>query len=58
MVGDTLHTDILGGNKFGLDTALVLNRKSACRKIMKTGSSHPAYLLPISAKQLLLNEII
>jgi HAD superfamily hydrolase (TIGR01450 family) len=25
MVGDTLHTDILGGNKFGLDTALVLS---------------------------------
>ena len=24
MVGDTLKTDILGGNKFGLDTALVL----------------------------------
>ena len=24
MVGDTLRTDILGGNKFGLDTALVL----------------------------------
>ena len=24
VVGDTLHTDILGGNKFGLDTALVL----------------------------------
>ena len=23
MVGDTLHTDILGGNKFGLDTVLV-----------------------------------
>jgi HAD superfamily hydrolase (TIGR01450 family) len=25
MVGDTLHTDILGGNKFGLDTCLVLS---------------------------------
>ncbi|HEY0246528.1 MAG TPA: TIGR01459 family HAD-type hydrolase [Mucilaginibacter sp.] len=25
MVGDTLHTDILGGNKFGLDTVLVLS---------------------------------
>ncbi len=24
MVGDTLHTDILGGNKFGIDTCLVL----------------------------------
>lgn len=24
MVGDTLYTDILGGNKFGIDTALVL----------------------------------
>ena len=24
MVGDTLYTDILGGNKFGVDTALVL----------------------------------
>ncbi|NCB09326.1 MAG: HAD-IIA family hydrolase, partial [Bacteroidia bacterium] len=26
MVGDTLYTDIIGGNKFGLDTALVLSR--------------------------------
>lgn len=25
MVGDTLRTDILGGNKFGLDTVLVLS---------------------------------
>ncbi|MEZ4776498.1 MAG: HAD-IIA family hydrolase [Bacteroidia bacterium] len=25
MVGDTLHTDIMGGNKFGMDTALVLS---------------------------------
>ncbi len=25
MVGDTLYTDILGGNKFGIDTALVLS---------------------------------
>lgn len=25
MVGDTLHTDIIGGNKYGLDTALVLS---------------------------------
>lgn len=25
MVGDSLHTDILGGNKYGIDTALVLS---------------------------------
>ena len=29
MVGDTLETDILGGNKFGLDTVLVLSGNTA-----------------------------
>ncbi len=41
MVGDTLRTDILGGNKFGLDTALVLSgntlAKNADIKIGSTG---------------------
>lgn len=41
MVGDTLHTDILGGNKFGLDTALVLTGNTqtheAEMKIQSTG---------------------
>jgi HAD superfamily hydrolase (TIGR01450 family) len=41
MVGDTLHTDILGGNKFGIHTALVLSgnthRNSALREIESTG---------------------
>lgn len=32
MVGDTLFTDIIGGNKFGIDTALVL-----------TGNTHSRY---------------
>lgn len=41
MVGDTLGTDILGGNKFGLDTALVLSGNTlpsnVQTKILTTG---------------------
>ena len=41
MVGDTLYTDILGGNKFGLDTMLVLSgntlEKNAQRLIDSSG---------------------
>lgn len=41
MVGDTLHTDILGGNKFGIHTALVLTgntlKKNADLRIASTG---------------------
>jgi ribonucleotide monophosphatase NagD (HAD superfamily) len=41
MVGDTLHTDIIGGNKFGLDTALVLSGNTipeqAALKIASSG---------------------
>ncbi len=41
MVGDTLHTDILGGNAFGVDTALVLSgntrRESVETEIISSG---------------------
>ncbi len=41
MVGDTLDTDVLGGNKFGIDTALVLSgntlERSFREKIHTTG---------------------
>ncbi len=41
MVGDTLNTDILGGNKFGLDTMLVLTGNTLAHeaesRIMSTG---------------------
>ncbi len=40
MVGDTLYTDIIGGNKFGVDTALVLsgNTLPEMAKVRITGS--------------------
>lgn len=47
MVGDTLSTDIMGGNKFGLDTALVLTGNTlpsnAETKIISTGI-FPTYI--------------
>ena len=40
MVGDTLFTDIIGGNKFGLDTALVLSGNTLPEKAkIKIGGS-------------------
>nr|WP_255695675.1 HAD-IIA family hydrolase [Rhodohalobacter sp. 614A] len=33
MVGDTLHTDILGGNKFGLKTLLVLSGNTRAQNV-------------------------
>jgi len=47
MVGDTLFTDIIGGNKFGLDTALVLSGNTLPENAnIKIGSSGiiPTYI--------------
>ncbi|MEM8967212.1 MAG: TIGR01459 family HAD-type hydrolase [Bacteroidota bacterium] len=47
MVGDTLETDIIGGNKFGLDTVLVLSGNTAPhlaeQAILSTGIT-PTYV--------------
>lgn len=47
MVGDTLDTDILGGNQFGIDTVLVLSgntrRETAELEVRSTGIS-PTYV--------------
>jgi HAD superfamily hydrolase (TIGR01450 family) len=55
MVGDTLHTDILGGNKFGLDTVLVLSGNTlpndAETKITATGIV-PTYICENAVVQL------
>ena len=52
MIGDTLHTDILGGNKFGLDTALVLTGnllpEDYENRIMSTGIS-PTFICETAA---------
>ncbi|MEM0992405.1 MAG: TIGR01459 family HAD-type hydrolase [Bacteroidota bacterium] len=47
MVGDTLHTDILGGNKFGISTALVLTgntRAANVESMIRTTGIIPDYI--------------
>jgi len=47
MVGDTLYTDILGGNKFGMDTVLVFSGNtlsSDAETQMKTTGIVPTYI--------------
>ncbi len=55
MVGDTLFTDIIGGNKFGLDTALVLSGNTLPENAaIKIGSSGiiPTYVCESAVIQL------
>lgn len=47
MVGDTLTTDIIGGNKFGLDTVLVLTGNvihEKARLLVRTSGIAPTYI--------------
>lgn len=47
MVGDTLYTDILGGNKFGVDTALVLTgntRKERAEVLIRSYGVIPNFI--------------
>jgi len=47
MVGDTLHTDILGGTKFGLDTLLVLSGNTSlanAESLIKSTGIAPDYI--------------
>lgn len=49
MVGDTLHTDIVGGNKFGLDTALVLTGNTLPQQanfLIRSTGIIPDYICP------------
>jgi HAD superfamily hydrolase (TIGR01450 family) len=47
MVGDTLHTDIVGANKFGLDTVLVLSGNTSAKAVQASIASSgiiPTYI--------------
>ena len=47
MVGDTLYTDIIGGNKFGIDTALVLSGNTQpknAKSLIKNMGIKPDYI--------------
>jgi HAD superfamily hydrolase (TIGR01450 family) len=47
MVGDTLHTDVLGANKFGLDTVLVLSgntERHAVEALVAASGIIPSYI--------------